>query len=280
MKVNASSSFLGLRAVSTVSVRSGRSVANEAEAEDSNNPLAKLIKDWHEAQANARPTNRFNPRQAALEKAAMLKQQLEMLKAMLIFASPAMAKAIAQQLKGIASELAALGKSAGGGTAGNPTVSIGAQNTTPTEGEAASATAEASADVAAAPAAVDQPSSTSDAQQTDEGRENDVAGDKSGSDSAKAGESTQKSEDNALRRSIADAKRLLKELILRVKAKLREGDDDARRDLQAAEKSLANLDSETNPGLYTALGGVSLDVAGADLSLPSELTGASVDVSA
>ena len=212
MKVNASSSFLGLRAVSTVSVRSGRSVANEAETQDANNPLAKLIKDWHEAQANARPTNRFNPRQAALEKAAMLKQQLEMLKAMLIFASPAMAKAIAQQLKGIASELAALGKS--------------------------------------------------------------------GSDSAKAGESTQKSEDNALRRSIADAKRLLKELILRVKAKLREGDDDARRDLQAAEKSLANLDSETSPGLYTALGGVSLDVAGADLSLSSALTGASVDVSA
>ena len=83
-----------------------------------------------------------------------------------------------------------------------------------------------------------------------------------------------------MRKAIADAKRLLKELILRTKAKLQEGDAQARRDLQTAEQRLADLDSMTGAGLYTALGGLAADAGAAELSQASALSGASIDISA
>ena len=270
MKVGSSSNLFALRALSANA--SASSAGNSSAAAD--NSLAERIKAWQEARVG-QSASKSSPRQAALEKAATLKRRLEMLKAMLLFASPEAAKSIASQLKGIAGELAALGKSLGGGGATTATSGIALPG-----GETASAATTATVDSEQTEIPADQPDSTN-AEQTSEAEiADDAAGENSATDSTPPGESAPKTDDSALRKAIADAKRLLKELILRTKAKLQEGDAQARRDLQAAEKRLAELDSMTGAGFYTALGGLATDAGAAELSLSSALSGGSIDVSA
>ena len=269
MKVSSSSHLFALRTLSSSAVVPA---AGEPNAATTDNTLAEQVSAWREARLS-QPSLTSSPKQAALDKAAILKRRLEMLKAMLLFASPEAAKSIASQLKKIAGELAALGKSLGGGAAAQVTPNVALAG-----GETAGETT--SAAVASEPA--EMPAEPTAAANTEQAAAAQVADDDADQDSAEdgtpAGESTQKSDDSALRKAIADAKRLLKELILRTKAKLQEGDAQARRDLQAAEKSLAELDSMSDAGLYSAAGGLDTAMAGAELSLT--LTGASVDVSA
>ena len=273
MKVDSSSNLFALRALSASAKVSSPGRSTEAAADTS---PAERIKAWQEARVD-QPASRTSPRQAALEKAAILKRRLEMLKAMLLFASPEAAKSIASQLKGIAGELAALGKSLGDGGA-----TLAASGAALPGGEtvSAAATTEGDSDQAAAPASTEPTDAGDEEQTSNAGGSGDVASDNSGDDQAEPGASASKSDDSALRKAIADAKRLLKVLILRVKAKLQEGDAQARRDLQAAEKRLADLDSMTGTGLYTAFGGLAADAGAAELSLTPALTGASVDTNA
>ena len=269
MKVSSSSNLFALQALSS---SAGVSSAGKPAAATADNALAEQISAWQEARLS-QPSIKNTPKQAALEKAAILKRRLEMLKAMLLFASPEAAKSIASQLKGIAGELAALGKSLGGGSAAPVTPSVALPG-----GEASGETTSAAgtSEPAEMPA---EPTDAADGEQAAAVEVADAAADQdSAEDETPAGESTQKSDDSALRKAIADAKRLLKELILRTKAKLQEGDAQARRDLQAAEKHLADLDSMADAGLYSAAGGLDTAMAGAELSLA--LTGASVDISA
>lgn len=270
MKVDSSSNLFALRALSASANVSSPGRSTEAGADDS---LAERIKAMQEARVD-QSASRTSPRQAALEKAAILKRRLEMLKAMLLFASPEAAKSIASQLKGIAGELAALGKSLGGGGATSATPSIALPGG---ETDNTAVTATADSDLAAAPAST-EPANAGQATEAEDA--NNVSGENDADDQALPGESTPKSDDSALRKAIADAKRLLKELILRTKAKLQEGDAQARRDLQAAEKRLADVDSMTGAGLYTALGGLAADAGAAELSQASALSGASIDISA
>lgn len=267
MKVSSPSNLFALRALSPNSGAS--SPGRPADATDET--PAERIKAWREARVG-QSAMKSSPRQAALEKAAILKRRLEMLKAMLLFASPEAAKSIASQLKGIAGELAALGKSLGGGSSALATPSVALPS-----GETSGA---ADSDLAAAQTPTEQASTDDTGQTSETGDAGDLSGEDSADDEAQPGESTPKSDDSALRKAIAEAKRLLKELILRTKTKLQEGDAQARRDLQAAEKSLADLDSMTDAGLYTALGGLSADTIAAELSLAPTLSGASVDISA
>lgn len=283
MKVSTSPSFFEPRVVRSLSAKSGASTTSGTETETSKAPLAELLKDWQEARSNRASAFNSTPRQAAPDKAAILKRRLEMLKAMLLFASPEAAKSIAHQLKGIASELASLGKSVGGSSSsGGATLTVPGATSAGGETASATATAEASTDEAVAPTTADPANASSDAQQSDVASADDVADKNDDNDGARSSESTQKSDDSALRKAIEDAKRLLKELILRVKAKLQEGDEEARRDLQTAENGLAELDralaQETSASLYTAGGGVTAEL-GAELSLSSALAGTSVDVS-
>jgi hypothetical protein len=273
MKVGSSSNLFALRALSA---NASASSAGSSTA-PADNSLAERIKAWQEARVGQSASN-SSPRQAALEKAAILKRRLEMLKAMLLFASPEAAKSIASQLKGIAGELAALGKSLGGGGGGGG-ATIATSSIALPGGETASAAtaAETDTDQAAAPTSTEQANA---GQTTEAADANNVSDEDDADEQALPGESTPKSDDSALRKAIADAKRLLKELILRTKAKLQEGDAQARRDLQAAEKRLADLDSMTGAGLYTALGGLTADAGAAELSQASALSGGSIDVSA
>ena len=284
MKVGSSSSFFDLRVVLSHSAKAEAAIANGAETEASPTPLAEHLNDWQEARSNGVSASNSKTKQAALDKAAILKRRLEMLKAMLLFASPEEAKSIARQLKGIASELASLGKNVGGNSSASATLAVPGTTSAASETTSATASAEAATDEAAAPTAADPASASSDAQQSDAASDDDVAGKKTGDASAKSGESTPKSDDNALRKAIDEAKHLLKQVILSVKAKLKEGEEEARRDLQTAENSLVELDralaQETSAGLYTAGGGLTAELGAAELSLSSALAGVGVDVSA
>ena len=284
MKVGSSSSFFDLRVVRSRSAKTEAAIANGAETEASQAPFAEHLKDWHEERSNGVSASNSKTKQAALDKAAILKRRLEMLKAMLLFASPEVAKSIARQLKGIASELASLGKNVGGNSSASATLAVPGTMSAASETTSATASAEAGTDEAVAPTAADPARASSDAQQSDAASDDDVAGEKAGNASAKSGESTPKSDDGALRKAIDEAKHLLKQVILGVKAKLKEGEEEARRDLQTAENSLAELDralaQEASAGLYTAGGGLTAELGAAELSLSSALAGASVDVSA
>ena len=264
MKVSSSANLFALH---VPSAGAGIASAGKPAATGTDKTLAEQISAWQEARPS-QSSLKSSPKLAAQEKAAMLKRRLEMLKSMLLFASPEAAKAIASQLKGIAGELAALGKSLGGGSAApvTPSVALASGETT-------------SAAVASEPAEMPaEPTDAADSEQAAAAVADDAAEPDNAENETPAGESAQKSDDSALRKAIADAKRLLKELILRTKAKLQEGDAQARRDLQAAEKSLADLDNMTGASLYSAVGGLDTAMAGAESSLA--LTGASVDVSA
>lgn len=264
---------------------SAASSAVEAEKKASAQTLADQLFKMRQAVQASSPL-RSSSRQAAQDKAVQLKQRLEMLKKMLAFASPGAAKAIALQLKGIARELASLGKSAGGGS--------GAPLTSETTGAAPADPANTGAAAqagAAADAAVPTGQPAAGAQKTDGGgdvadtdtdSDDGVAKKDGDGDAAKTEKSTGEADGKALRKAIEDAKRLLAQLILRARAKLREeGDDEAKRALAAAESSLSDLENTLSQGasasFYTAQG--SVDTGGADLSPSSVAAGASVDIS-
>lgn len=272
MKVSSSSNLFALR---TLAPGAGVASVGKPIAATAESSLAEQIAARQEALPSQSAIS-SSPKQAALEKAAMLKRRLEMLKAMLLFASPEAAKSIASQLKGIAGELAALGKSLGGGAS----ATIATPNAAAPTGETASVatTAEAGPDLQPTPMSAEPTDAGNEEQTSNAGDSGDVASDNSGDSLVRPGESTPESDDSALRKTIAEAKRLLRALILRVKAKLQEGDAQARRDLQAAERSLADLEHMADADLYSATGGLSTDTAGAEL--PLALAGACVDTSA
>ncbi len=267
MKVGASTRG-EIRTASTLSVKS----------ETTADRIAKQLKDWQEARNNVKTLSAFkhNPKQAALEKAGMLRQRLEMLKEMLRFATPEMARALAQELKSIAKELKAVGQSVGNSSSASITSISESEAAVPTEA-AGAASATASAQNTASETASEDPE---DADATGAGY---ASTQESGNGADNVGESTDGIDNETLRKVLRDTGQLLKALIERLKAKLREGDKEAKRDLQAAEKSLADLDKtlsqNSGTGFYTAQGNVSAESIGTFTSVPPVLSGNAVDIS-
>jgi hypothetical protein len=246
MKVGTSAGFIGLRATSGATAMTRDSLAGDTQAPAPS--LAQQINDWRQVQAKALTSASSGSSQAALEKAGMLRQRLEMLKAMLLFASPEMARSIAAQLKGIASQLAALGKSVGAATASGalPTASAAAVGATGASVAAADPPVDSDAAQGEASAAAAPDESLPDAKSDSQ------------SDSRSNSPDDPAAQDKALRKTLQDARALLKVLIERVKAKLRQGERDARLELESARKDLAELDqalATPQAGLYTAQGG-------------------------
>jgi hypothetical protein len=267
MKVGASTRG-EIRTASILSVKS----------ETTTDRIAKQLKDWQEARNNVKALSAFkhNPKQAALEKAGMLRQRLEMLKEMLRFATPEMARALAQELKSIAKELKAVGQSVGNSSSASTTSISESEAAVPTEA-AGAASATASAQNIASETASEDPE---DADATGVGY---ASTQESGNGADNVGESTDGIDNETLRKVLRDTGQLLKALIERLKAKLREGDKEAKRDLQAAEKNLADLDKtlsqNSGTGFYTAQGNVGAETIGSFTSVPPVLSGNAVDIS-
>ncbi|MBP8278734.1 MAG: hypothetical protein KAX55_17770 [Propionivibrio sp.] len=252
--------------------------AVSAKNETTTDRIAKQLKDWQEARNNVKALSAFkhNPKQAALEKAGMLRQRLEMLKEMLRFATPEMAKALAQELKSIAKELKALGQSVGNNSSTSMISTSGAEAAVPAEALSA-ASATASAETTANETATEE---SSDADAAEEG---DASTQELGKRTDNAGESADGIDNDSLRKVLRDTGQLLKALIERLKAKLREGDKEAKRDLQAAEKSLADLDKtlsqNSGTGFYTAQGNAGAETIGSFTTVTPTLMGNAVNIS-
>ena len=178
--------------------------------------------------------------QASQQKVAALKQRLEMLKSLMRFATPEMARSLARQLKGIAKELASLGQAVGAGSGGASSAS--ATTTATSSPDAAAATAETSVEASAG-----SPGSTGVVTPADVPGKDTAT---SAAPGARAGEvaTAGKDEQTALRNAIQEARKLLKELTARLKALVRNGDTQARRDLQAAERGIAEIDRALDAG--------------------------------
>lgn len=201
----------------------------------------KQWRDWQEAGRNPLPVQsiRNSARQVAMNKAGLLKQRLEALKALLRFATPDMARRFARELKDIARELAAIAKSLGSGA--GATTATTATVAAPEDGTGAVGTQGGEAGVAATAASASSGS----------------PGDAAGNDARDA----QGDDDAGLKSLLRDARKLLKEVIDQIKARLAHAKPEARRDLQAAEKGLADLDEALNQAdasaTYTRLGDIS-----------------------
>ena len=225
------------------------------------------------------------PKKQAAARAGRLKQRLEMLRDMLAKMPPGNHKALAQELKQIAKELAALGKSLSGGNAlAAPALNFQAGATdgaeAGAEGAAASGgEAEAAALAAAAAEGAESAETSSNSAEAErlageaaasanaEGKQNGVPGEHDDRSASKIGGSAANGDaqdDKALRALLVDAKKLFKQVADLLKAKMLDFDKEARKIFEDIDRSLRKLDDSLRGGdnpLYSALGELSLDGA-------------------
>ena len=241
------------------------------------------------------------PKKQAAARAGRLKQRLEMLRDMLAKMPPGNHKALAQELKQIAKELAALGKSLSGGNAlAAPALNFQAGATdgaeAGAEGAAASGgEAEAAALAAAAAEGAENAETSSNSAEAErlageaaasantEGKQNGVPGEHDDRSASKIGGSAANGDaqdDKALRALLVDAKKLFKQVADLLKAKMLDFDKEARKIFEDIDRSLRKLDDSLRGGdnpLYSALGELSLGgTDGGDTAA----SGVNIDVSA
>lgn len=262
---------------------------------------AKRLSDMRDAIQRLRsmPSPKALAKQEAASRVAQLKQRLEALKALLLHASPAQARALARELKTIAKELASAAKSLGGGDLARGTATLSIDVSVAGSGESGGAvTAEPSATAGREDGAADEAISAAVPEAVEGGAEASGQKDKADGSNDSAGNSEASSSagrsdgDQELRALLHDAKKLLKEVVSMLKAKLAQGAQTAKeekaareaaRDVRAAEKSLANVESalaQGGVGLYSAFSafGVATTLDALGGGAPS--SGANVDVRA
>ena len=249
-------------------------------AED--DPFTKRLKKQQEALESlaSLPTPKEASQQQASDKVGFLRQRIEMLKAMMAFASPEQLKNMAKELKSIARELAGAAKllnNQGGGGAGMTAIpSVVATTAVPTTAAQPAVAQTSGAESAGGPAGGDesaQATVSSDAQQTEasaETAEDDAekaaeqeaekaAGEPESDESTELGvlpslPNLIQNEDNrsksngpsasehALRGVLTDAQKALREAVNELKVRLNEEDKEARRELKKAEEAMEKTD--------------------------------------
>ncbi|MBL1267013.1 MAG: hypothetical protein COA87_004535 [Halomonas sp.] len=245
-------------------------------------PFTKRLKKQQEAleKLASLPTPKEAAQQQATDKVGFLRQRIEMLKAMMAFASPEQLKNMAKELKSIARELAGAAKllnNQGGGGAGMTAIpSVVATPVVPTTAAQPAVTQTSGAESAGAQAGGDesaQASVSSDAQQAEASAktaEDDAAkaaeqeaekavGEPEGDEPTELGvlpslPTLIQNEDNrsksngpsasehALRGVLTDAQKALREAVNELKIRLNEEDKEARRELKKAEEAMDKTD--------------------------------------
>lgn len=260
-------------------------------AED--DPFTKRLKKQQEALESlaSLPTPKEASQQQATDKVGFLRQRLEMLKAMMAFASPEQLKNMAKELKSIARELAGAAKllnNQGGDGAGMTAIpSVVATTAIPTAeaqasgadsaaaqaggGESAQATVSSDAQQAEASAKTAE----DDAEKAAEQEAEKAAGEPEGDESTELGvlpslpnliqnednrskSNSPSASEHALRGVLTDAQKELREVINALKIRLNEEDKEARRELKKAEEVMDKTDrvvaASTSEALYSSLG--------------------------
>lgn len=255
------------------------------------------------AKLRAMPSPKVSRKRMATEQATMLKRRLEMMKQMLIGASPELAKTLAAQIKAIAKELAGLAKvlASDGSKTSAPTISV--SGTPEVSAHGASSTAESSAPAAAeasgavettvAATVADTATPTNTTDSTNNDQENAVSPGQREGLAAYAAQNTQSSRDSSasnsndeqekaadkdLKKALAEALALLRELIAMLKSKAA-ASKKANEDIREADAQVRDIErSMAQAG--SSLGG-DFDVAFADggnIAAISTDTGGGVDV--
>lgn len=260
-------------------------------AED--DPFTKRLKKQQEAleKLASLPTPKEAAQKQATDKVGFLRQRIEMLKAMMAFASPEQLKNMAKELKSIARELAGAAKllnnQSGGGAgmtaipsvvatpAAQPAVvqTSGAESAGAQAGGDESAQASVSSDSQQAEASAQ--TAEDDAEKAADQEAEKAAGDPEGDESTEVGvlpslPTLIQNEDNrsksngssasehALRGVLTDAQKELREVINALKVRLSEEDKEARRELKKAEEVMDKTDrvvaASTTEALYSSLG--------------------------
>ncbi|HDZ47054.1 hypothetical protein LCGC14_0154530 [marine sediment metagenome] len=250
-----------------------------APAED--DPFTKRLKKQREALESlaSLPSAKESSQQRASEKVGFLRQRLEMLKAMMRFASPEQLKNMAKELKSIARELGGAAKlldNQGGGSAGiTATPSVmqpiaapssagsaesqaggheGAQEKVPTDAKLASIEAELKSTEEGAEASSKEGSEEDNAENAEkvagfaEGAETDALGSLPSfatliqNEDNRSRPNGPSASEHALRGVLTDAQKELREAVNELKIRLREEDKEARRELKKAEEDMAKAD--------------------------------------
>tara|TARA_R110000751_G_scaffold28413_1_gene74064 strand:+ start:302 stop:1234 length:933 start_codon:yes stop_codon:yes gene_type:complete len=256
-------------------------------AED--DPFTKRLKKQQEALESlaSLPSPKEASQQQATDKVGFLRQRIEMLKAMMAFASPEQLKNMAKELKSIARELAGAAKllsNQGGGGAGMTAIpsmvpTAAAPTTVAQASGADSAAAQTGGDESAeAAVSSDAQQAEANAQTAEEEAEQEAekaAGEPEGDESSELGllpslPSPIQNEDNrsksngasasehALRGVLTDAQKALREAVNELKIRLSEEDKEARRELKKAEEAMEKTDqavaASSSDALYSSLG--------------------------
>lgn len=266
-----------------------QSIALAPEPSTADDPFTKRIKKQQEAFESlaSLPSSKELSQQRASEKVGSLRQRIEMLKAMMRFASPERLKSIAKELKSVANQLASAAKllgSQGGGSVGitaTPSVMqpAAAQQAVDSAGGADPAASQASsdggnqADVKTAEddakRAVEQAAEDSAAGFVKDFSKDFVKDDtvvllpslpditQQNNDSRATSTGSSASE-HALRSILTEAQKELREAVNELKVRLREEDKEARRELKKAEEAMEKTDqaiaASSSDALYSSLG--------------------------
>ena len=175
-------------------------------------------------------------RQVAMNRIAMIKQRLEALKAMLRFASPEQAKALAVELRNLARELASVARALGS--------SAPASSATPAAATT-DATDSASADKADSGAAAGATDPTATPASSGDPVPSGVPaspGDRPSAASPSIASPAPASDDASLRAALKEAQKLLKEVAHLLRARLPRHDKDSRHLLQEIQHSIDQID--------------------------------------
>ena len=218
------------------------------------------------------PSPKEASQQQATQKVGFLRQRIEMLKAMMAFASPQQLKNMAKELKSIAGQLAGAAKQLGDSGGGMGSIAIpslatlasgqegsGQENVAQVvqQAEAEANTAQEEANKAAALEAEQDTSGSAEDAEEEGIALAASATSLTQNDSRSASKSPSVSE-HILRGALTDAQKELREAVSALKIRLREEDKEARRELQKAEKEMRKTDEaiaqSTSNALYSELG--------------------------
>lgn len=268
-------------------------VAPQKSAPAEDDPFTKRLKKQQEAleKLASLPTPKEAAQQQATDKVGFLRQRIEMLKAMMAFASPEQLKNLAKELKSIARELAGAAKllnnqgGSGAGMTAIPSVvstpaaqpavaqTSGAESAGAQAGGDESAQASVSSDAQQAEASAT--TAEDDAEKAAEQEAEKAAGEPEGDESAELGvlpslpnlihnednrskNSGPSASEHALRGVLTDAQKALREAVNMLKIRLNEEDKEARRELKKAEEAMEKTDravaASTSEALYSSLG--------------------------
>jgi hypothetical protein len=288
--------FLKLNGIYATSRSSANAETTGKSKRAVDNLQAKQLRDMQDAlqRMQAMPSPQNIAKQEAMNRVGMLKQRIDALKELLLYASPEQAKALARELKSIAAELSSvansLGTSSGQGAAPNT-----AQLNPIISGTQLSESSTAAAGVNVAPGEAD--SATSTTQETDSGNNVEhgddgktkvggasVVANASGRIDSGDKHSAQDGDESALKTLLLDARKLLKEAIGMMKSKLASAGKGAKHDMQAAEKSLVELDKalsqEGGNDFYTGRGDLSASTTGGSTPASLDVSGLNINLAA